>query len=89
MNKIGSIFKKANTPSNSNPLCMSGCCNVGMACRDNPNLINHGMKEEIAWQQIRGSGCGTVGRAVTSDSRGQGIDSSQRQTFVFNIRLFL
>ena len=32
-----------------------------------------------------GSGCGSVGRAVTSNSRGQRFESSHRQKFIMNI----
>ena len=36
---------------------------------------------------IRGSGCGSVGRAVASNSRGQRVESSHWQKFMFNIFL--
>ena len=32
-----------------------------------------------------GSGCGSVGRAVASDSRGPQFESSQQQKFILNI----
>ena len=35
----------------------------------------------------RGSGCGSVGRAVASDTRGLWIKSSHRNTFIWNICL--
>ena len=34
---------------------------------------------------IRGGGCGSVGRAVASDSRGSWFKSSHRQKFISNI----
>ena len=33
----------------------------------------------------QGSGCGSVGRAVASDSRGQQFESCHRQKFMLNI----
>ena len=35
-----------------------------------------------------GSGCDTVGRAVASNARGPGFESSHRQTFISDIYLF-
>ena len=36
---------------------------------------------------ILGSGCGSVGRAVASDTRGSRFESSHQQTFIRNICL--
>ena len=44
----------------------------------NPQLIN----------QFQGSGCGSVGRVVTSDTRGPRFESSHRQKFIYNEHLF-
>ena len=35
--------------------------------------------------QIQGSGCGSVGRAVTLKDRGPQFESSHRQKFILNI----
>ena len=35
--------------------------------------------------QTLGSGCGSVGRAVASDSRGPRFESSHRQKFILNV----
>ena len=37
--------------------------------------------------QIGGSGCGSVGRAVASNSRGPRFKSRHRKKFIFNILL--
>ena len=36
---------------------------------------------------LLGSGCGSVGRAVASDTRGPQFESSHRRTFIKNIYL--
>ena len=44
----------------------------------------------LAWRNydMRGSGGGSVGRAVASDVRGPRFESSHRQTFLSDIYLF-
>ena len=52
--------------------------NVTRPCIQNYNRLNvHKL----------GSGCGSVGRAVTSDSRGSQFESSHRRKFIMNILL--
>ena len=36
-------------------------------------------------KQVMGSGCGSVGRAVASNSRGPRFESSHREKFILNI----
>ena len=39
-------------------------------------------------QRNMGSGCGSVGRAVASDTRGPWLESSHRQKFIYIEHLF-
>ena len=40
---------------------------------------------DIVKEQIKGGGCGSVGRAVASNSRGLWFESSHRQKIILNI----
>ena len=46
----------------------------------------HNVEEEnVGKNNFKGSGCGSVGRAVASDTRGPWFESSHRQNFISNI----
>ena len=36
---------------------------------------------------VKGSGCGSVGRVVASDTRGQWFESSHRQKFIYILNI--
>ena len=55
------------------------------------NWLIESYQENLLLQNIlrRGSGCGSVGRAVASDTRGPRFESSHRQKFIFILNICL
>ena len=52
--------------------------------------IQFGLTVEVPVKKLpRGSGCGSVGRAVASDARGPRFESSHCQTFITDNYLFI
>ena len=45
-------------------------------------------ENKLEKKPVLGSGCGSVGRAVASVTRGPRFESSHRQTFILDIYLF-
>ena len=46
-------------------------------------IIRNGTRATLTRTLILGSGCGSVGRAVASDTRGPRFKSSHRQKFIY------
>ena len=47
-----------------------------------PNNVRKWQQKVTSKRVIKGSGCGSVGRVVASDTRGPQIESSHRQIFI-------
>ena len=41
------------------------------------------------YKEFEGNGCGSVGRAVASDTRGPRFESSHRQKFIYTLNICL